>query len=114
MQVEYEKARRELQEAVAGGKSIAELERQLLGGGSQEETNGKPKSSNGVATTNGKATSNGVAAPPKVDDLASIDIPEDLCAIQAYIRWERNGKQNYSAEKQLVCRRGDRPVGCIL
>lgn len=29
-------------------------------------------------------------------------IPEDLVQIQAYIRWERAGKPNYSVDKQSV------------
>uniref|UniRef100_A0A1J3IBP2 alpha-glucan, water dikinase n=1 Tax=Noccaea caerulescens TaxID=107243 RepID=A0A1J3IBP2_NOCCA len=30
----------------------------------------------------------------------NVSVPEDLVQIQAYIRWERNGKQNYSPEKE--------------
>lgn len=29
-------------------------------------------------------------------------IPDDLVQIQAYIRWEKAGKPNYSPEQQLV------------
>lgn len=29
-------------------------------------------------------------------------VPEDLVQIQAYLRWERNGKQMYSPEKEKV------------
>lgn len=29
-------------------------------------------------------------------------IPEDLVQIQAYIRWEKAGKPNYSPDQQLV------------
>ncbi|CAF2115941.1 unnamed protein product [Brassica napus] len=30
----------------------------------------------------------------------NVSVPEDLVQIQAYLRWERNGKQNYSPEKE--------------
>jgi len=90
------------------------------GGGSQEQSNGKPKSSNGVATTNGKAATNSVCGPSEVDELAGIDVPEDLCAIQSYIRWERNGKQNYR-QRSSWTPQGDWPLrhslsvpGCLL
>lgn len=34
----------------------------------------------------------------------NVSVPEDLVQIQAYLRWERNGKQNYSPEKEKVRR----------
>lgn len=34
----------------------------------------------------------------------NVSVPEDLVQIQAYLRWERNGKQNYSPEKEKVSR----------
>ncbi|BBN15240.1 alpha-glucan, water dikinase [Marchantia polymorpha subsp. ruderalis] len=38
---------------------------------------------------------------PRADvDFSNISVPEDLCGIQAYLRWERNGKQNYSPEQE--------------
>lgn len=40
---------------------------------------------------------------PRADvDFSNISVPEDLCGIQAYLRWERNGKQNYSPEQEQV------------
>ncbi|KAL2621231.1 hypothetical protein R1flu_001436 [Riccia fluitans] len=33
-------------------------------------------------------------------DYSTISVPEDLCGIQAYVRWEKNGKQNYSPEQE--------------
>ncbi|KAL0732618.1 hypothetical protein Bca4012_008827 [Brassica carinata] len=30
----------------------------------------------------------------------NVSVPEDLVQIQAYLRWERNGKQNYSPDKE--------------
>lgn len=30
------------------------------------------------------------------------EIPKDLVPVQAYIRWEKAGKPNYSPEKQAV------------
>lgn len=40
--------------------------------------------------------------PPK--DSLSVDkkIPDDLVKTQAYIRWEKAGKPNYSQDEQLV------------
>lgn len=32
----------------------------------------------------------------------NVSVPEDLVQIQAYLRWERNGKQMYSPEKEKV------------
>lgn len=30
----------------------------------------------------------------------NVSVPEDLVQIQAYLRWERNGKQAYSPEQE--------------
>ena len=35
-------------------------------------------------------------------DPVTIVLPEDLVRVQAYLRWERNGKQSYSPEKEKV------------
>lgn len=35
-------------------------------------------------------------------DPASIVLPENLVQVQAYLRWERNGKHQYSDDKQKV------------
>lgn len=34
----------------------------------------------------------------------NVSVPEDLVQIQAYLRWERNGKQMYTPEKEKVSR----------
>lgn len=34
--------------------------------------------------------------------VSNVAVPEELVQIQAYIQWERNGKQNYSKEKEAV------------
>lgn len=74
---EYEAARAELQEEVARGASIQEIRARLTKGGDEskatEQTPSKPASK----------------------------IPDDLVQIQAYIRWEKAGKPNYPADKQL-------------
>eukprot|EP00252_Welwitschia_mirabilis_P003710 TRINITY_DN1376_c0_g2_i2.p1 TRINITY_DN1376_c0_g2~~TRINITY_DN1376_c0_g2_i2.p1 ORF type:complete len:1219 (-),score=310.92 TRINITY_DN1376_c0_g2_i2:176-3832(-) len=67
---EYEAARKELQDEVARGLSINDLRAKLQKG-------------------------NGVGESPSVSK-----IPEDLIQIQAYLRWEKAGKPNYSKEEQ--------------
>ena len=37
-------------------------------------------------------------------DRSLVVIPADLLSVQAYLRWERNGKQNYSPEQEKVWR----------
>lgn len=65
------------------GKSIEEISRALKGG-----------SASGEDSTSGEdGTQNG--APP-------VRVPEDLVGIQAYLRWERNGKKDYPPEEQQV------------
>ncbi|KAL8538968.1 hypothetical protein ACS0TY_000826 [Phlomoides rotata] len=40
---------------------------------------------------------------PKADfRTPDISVPKDLVQIQAYLRWERKGKQNYTPEKEKV------------
>lgn len=40
---------------------------------------------------------------PKADFRApDVSVPEELVQIQAYLRWERKGKQNYTPEKEKV------------
>lgn len=82
-QEEYEAARMELLEEVARGASIEDLRAKLNGTSeNKEQYVSEPKSSTSQSS-----------------------IPDDLVQIQAYIRWERAGKQNYSAEQKLVrCR----------
>ena len=82
-QEEYEKGRTELQMMVASGAATVEqLRQQLLGGGG---------GGGGVEREDSR--------PAEPDAPA---VPEDLLAIQSFIRWERNGKQNYSPEQQEV------------
>eukprot|EP00850_Spirogloea_muscicola_P002179 SM000008S22268 [mRNA] locus=s8:686800:696461:- [translate_table: standard] len=75
---EYEEARSSLRKEVQAGTSVEDLRRRLQEG----ESNGSAKSE--IA----------VAEPP------APDIPDELVAIQSYIRWERDGKQNYSPEQE--------------
>lgn len=39
------------------------------------------------------------------------NIPDDLVQIQAYVRWEKAGKPNYSPEQQLV---NFKSLGCFI
>ena len=85
MQEEYEKGRLELQLEVANGDAtVEELRMRLLGGGGSSGSSSEQESGSPDAVVEGPA------------------VPEDLLSIQSYIRWERNGKQNYSPEQQEV------------
>ncbi|KAH7515688.1 hypothetical protein FEM48_Zijuj10G0053100 [Ziziphus jujuba var. spinosa] len=77
VQEEYEAARTELLEEVARGTSIQELRARLT---KKSDTNDRKEPSH----------------------LDSKRIPDDLVQIQAYIRWEKAGKPNYSPDQQLV------------
>lgn len=77
-QEEYEAARIELLEEVARGTSIEDLRVKLMNKNDKHKTE---KLS--VSETECK-------------------IPDKLVQIQAYIRWEKAGKPNYSPEQQLV------------
>jgi len=35
-------------------------------------------------------------------NLSGFSVPEELVGIQAYLRWERRGKQNYSPQQEKV------------
>ena len=35
-------------------------------------------------------------------DKGDVSVPEDLVQIQAYLRWERKGKQMYTPEQEKV------------
>lgn len=82
-QAEYRAAREELEAQVRSGASLEELTQRLKGG----------------AVTNGAASGNGAGSTQGAGSLA---VPEDLVGIQAYLRWERGGKKNYSPEEQQV------------
>lgn len=79
-QEEYEAARMELLEEIGRGTSIEELRARLL-----------------------KSPSDAKKEDTKNEVPVISEIPDDLVQVQAYIRWERAGKPNYSPEKQLVC-----------
>ena len=63
-------------EVASGDASVDELRQRLLGGGGSSSSSNEEHSE------------------------ADVAVPEDLLSIKSYIRWERNGKQNYSPEKQ--------------
>lgn len=73
---EYEAAREELLEEVARGVSVQDLRARLT-----------------------NKTSSTEAKEPSVSQITTI--PDELVQIQAYIRWEKAGKPNYSPDQQL-------------
>ncbi|KAH9773140.1 alpha-glucan water dikinase 1 [Citrus sinensis] len=75
---EYEAARTELLEEIVRGTSVEDLRAKLTNKNDRQEI--KESSSHGTKNA----------------------IPDDLVQIQSYIRWERAGKPNYSADQQLV------------
>lgn len=76
--MEYEAARTELLEEVSRGISIQDLQARL---------------------TN-KSNVNESKSPLLSEKISRV--PDDLAQTQAYIRWEKAGKPNYSLEQQLV------------
>uniref|UniRef100_A0A5B6YGN2 alpha-glucan, water dikinase n=1 Tax=Davidia involucrata TaxID=16924 RepID=A0A5B6YGN2_DAVIN len=81
---EYEAARIELMEEIARGSSIQDLRARLTNKNVTSENKEPllPESKNKIPESKNK-------------------IPDDLVQIQAYIRWEKAGKPNYSPEQQL-------------
>ncbi|KAL3511320.1 hypothetical protein ACH5RR_030721 [Cinchona calisaya] len=43
-----------------------------------------------------------IGVPPRVPRGSNVSVPEDLVQIQAYLRWERKGKQMYTPEQEKV------------
>ncbi|KAK8714874.1 hypothetical protein V6N13_042219 [Hibiscus sabdariffa] len=76
LQEEYEAARVELLEEIAGGASVDHIRSKLTKKGGLEFKD----------TANNEKTNK---------------IPDDLVQIQSYLRWERAGKPNFSTEQQL-------------
>ncbi|KAH1239080.1 Alpha-glucan water dikinase, chloroplastic [Glycine max] len=74
---EYEAARNELFEEVARGTSVQDLRAKLT-----------------------KKTKAAEVKEPSVSETKTI--PDELVQIQAFIRWEKAGKPNYSQEQQLM------------
>lgn len=77
-QEEYEAARTELLEEITRGASIQDIRARLMKKNDRSEDKE-------IYITETKSNSN---------------IPDDLLQIQAYIRWEKAGKPNYSPEQQ--------------
>ncbi|KAL5826788.1 hypothetical protein ACOSQ3_018629 [Xanthoceras sorbifolium] len=75
--VEYEAARTEILEEIARGSSIEDLRAKLT-----KKNHGHESKEPSVHETKNK-------------------IPDDLAQVQAYIRWEKAGKPNYSPDEQL-------------
>ncbi|KAH6815578.1 Pyruvate phosphate dikinase [Perilla frutescens var. frutescens] len=82
---EYEAARMELLEEVARGTSIQDLRTKLT-------------SKDGISESKEQLVS---ASKSNVADGKKSNIPDDLVQTQAYLRWEKAGKPNYSPEQQL-------------
>lgn len=76
-QAEYAEARKDLERQVQSGKSLEEISQALKGG----------------SASGGDGDQNGAPA---------VHVPEDLVGVQAYLRWERNGKKDYPPEEQQV------------
>lgn len=74
---EYEAARTELMEEIARGASIEDLRTRLTNESAKSEIKEQPRSE-----TKSK-------------------IPDELVQVQAYIRWEKAGKPNYTPDQQL-------------
>lgn len=43
-----------------------------------------------------------IKLPAVPSQVSNVSVPEDLVQIQAYLRWERKGKQMYTPEKEKV------------
>ncbi|KAF3431222.1 hypothetical protein FNV43_RR25952 [Rhamnella rubrinervis] len=82
---EYEAARTELLEEIARGASVQELRARLTRKSDAGDT---------------KEPSHHDTKEPSHHDTKRI--PDDLVQIQAYIRWEKAGKPNYSPDQQLM------------
>lgn len=78
---EYEAARNELLEEVARGSSMQEIRARLTKGSNASEVKDQATSQPGSKSES--------------------KVPDDLVQIQAYIRWEKAGKPNYSPDKEL-------------
>ncbi|XP_074274451.1 alpha-glucan water dikinase, chloroplastic isoform X2 [Silene latifolia] len=83
---EYEAARAELLEEVSRGVSIEELRARLKKGDGPSESSARGSDAGEVKAQQGSKTGD--------------KIPEDLVPIQAYIRWEKAGKPNFTPEEQ--------------
>ncbi|CAK8561980.1 unnamed protein product [Lathyrus sativus] len=85
---EYEAARRELLEEVARGTSVQDIRARLTNKTSDVEVK-EPNKPNAAEVKD-----------PSVSKTKTI--PDELVQIQAFIRWEKAGKPNYSPEQQLI------------
>ncbi|XVE85121.1 hypothetical protein DITRI_Ditri17bG0066500 [Diplodiscus trichospermus] len=82
---EYEAARAELLEEIARGASLDDVRAKLT------KRNGQEYNKTSIQETFNKTS---------IQETKN-KIPDDLVQIQAYIRWEKAGKPNYSPEQQL-------------
>lgn len=93
-QVEFEEARKELQMEIARGVSIAALKARLLGG--------EVKETEVVEKGTGEVGESSQVQENTASTKEASKLPEDLIGIQAYVRWEKAGKPNFSPVQQLV------------
>ncbi|KAH9535846.1 hypothetical protein CY35_17G074900 [Sphagnum magellanicum] len=92
--VEFEEARKELQIEIARGVSIAALKARLLGG--------EVKETEVVEKGTGEVGESSQVQENTASTKEASKLPEDLIGIQAYVRWEKAGKPNFSPVQQLA------------
>ncbi|TKY58675.1 Alpha-glucan water dikinase [Spatholobus suberectus] len=97
---EYEAARRELLEKVARGTSVQDLRAKLTNKTNAAEVKETSVSEAETSVSEAEKPSVSEAEKPSVSEAKTI--PDELVQIQAYIRWEKAGKPNYSQEQQLM------------
>lgn len=73
-----------------------ELLEEVARGASVQDLRAKLTSKSGTSETKEQFVSESKG------NISKSNLPDDLVQIQAYIRWERAGKPNYSAEQKLV------------
>ncbi|KAJ6725624.1 hypothetical protein OIU79_003902 [Salix purpurea] len=94
---EYESAHFELLEEVARGTSIEDLRARLSNKNDRREIKEEPS----VSIIKNRIPDDRLEIKePSVSKIKN-RIPDDLVQIQAYVRWEKAGKPNYSREQQL-------------
>ncbi|KAJ6430414.1 hypothetical protein OIU84_021748 [Salix udensis] len=94
---EYESAHFELLEEVARGTSIEDLRARLSNKNDRREIKEEPSVSKIKSRIPDDRRE---IKEPSVSKIKN-RIPDDLVQIQAYVRWEKAGKPNYSREQQL-------------
>ncbi|CAI5536508.1 unnamed protein product [Closterium sp. Naga37s-1] len=97
---EYELGRLDLQKEVAAGATMQALEERLLGGGSLFRRSDDQPSPPPPQQQKQQAPPPPPQQQQQQQQQQLEPIPNDLIAIQAYVRWERAGKPHYDEQKQ--------------